>query len=177
MKKRIAFFGTMMLTLAIGVAIGQVGKANTAPVPGSADDPVVTKSYVDQKIAALGGTAPAPTTPTPTPTPTTPPPSTGGSTTPVLGIDTFKVVELDEGQVINGGEGTEFIVRAGSATAVIGASAKGGLTDITSGENLAHGDEAAQNHMILVPRNDGRGLQATSDGTTFIMVRGNYSIQ
>lgn len=173
MKKRIAFFGTMMLTLAIGVAIGQVGKANTAPVPGSADDPVVTKSYVDQKIAALGGTAPAPTTPTPT----TPPPSTGGSTTPVLGIDTFKVVELDEGQVINGGEGTEFIVRAGSATAVIGASAKGGLTDITSGENLAHGDEAAQNHMILVPRNDGRGLQATSDGTTFIMVRGNYSIQ
>ena len=168
MKKRIAFFGTMMLTLAIGVAIGQVGKANSAPVPGSADDPVVTKSYVDQEIAALGGTAPAPTTP---------PPTTGGSTTPVLGVDTFKVVELSEGQVINGGEGTEFIVRAGSAEAVIGANAKGGLTDITGAANLAHGDEAEQNHMILVPRNDGRGLKETSDGTTFIMVRGNYSIQ
>jgi hypothetical protein len=165
MKKRIAFFATMMLTLGIGVAIGQVGKADNAPVPGSADDPIVTKSYVDQKIAAISGTVP------------TPPPTSGGSATPVLGIDTFKVVELKPGQVINGGEGTEFIVRAGSAEAVIGANAKGGLTDITGGTNLGNGDEAVANHMILVPRNDGRGLRATSSGTTYVMVRGNYSIQ
>jgi hypothetical protein len=170
MKKRIAFFGTMALTLAIGFAIGQVGKADSPSSPGSADDPIVTKSYVDAKLAALGSggsTTPAPI----------PPSTSGGSATPVSGIDTFKVVELEQGEVMSGGEGTEFIVRGGKAVAVLGSGAKGGLSDLTEGTNVGDGEEVTLNHMLLVPRNDGRAIKATSPYGTFVMVRGNYSIQ
>jgi hypothetical protein len=176
MKKSIAFFGTMALTLAIGFAIGQVGKADSPSSPGSGDDPIVTKSYVDAKIAALGGSVPTPA-PAPTPAPTPPPANGGGSTTPISGVDTFKVVELTTGKVLNGGEGTEMIVRGGKAVAVIGTSAQGGLSDLTEGTNVGDGEEVLLNHMLLVPRNDGRAIKATSPYTTYVMVRGNYSIQ
>ena len=61
MKKSIAIFGTMALTLAVGVLIGQVGRADAGSTPGSGDDQIVTKSYVDQQIAKItGGATPPP---------------------------------------------------------------------------------------------------------------------
>ncbi|MFD2170136.1 hypothetical protein [Tumebacillus lipolyticus] len=163
MKRRIAFFGTMVLTLAVGVMIGQIGKADSNSTPGSADDPIVTKSYVDAKIAGLGsgGSNPGGN-------------PGGGSTTPVSGVDTFKVIQLKTGQTLKGGEGTEIIVRSGSATAI--ASSSGGLSDVTGATDLAADAPVPTNHMILVPRNDGRGIKAVANDP-YVMVRGTYTIQ
>ncbi|MGB8953924.1 MAG: hypothetical protein WCC10_01000 [Tumebacillaceae bacterium] len=168
MKKSIAIFGTMALTLSVGVLIGQVGRADSGSTPGSGADPIVTKSYVDQQIAKITGGA------TPAPQPTTPPPTPGGSTTPVAGIDTFKVIELAPHQVLKGAEGTEMIVRAGSSTAI--ASDNGGVSDITGGTDLEEGAPVELNHMLLTPRNDGRGIKA-GDSKTYVLVRGTYSVQ
>lgn len=167
MNKRLAFYGTMALTLGIGIAIGQVGLANTPSTPGSADDPIVSKSYVDQKIAELKGTIPAPApTPTPTPAPV--------QTTPVLGIDTFKPIKLTAGQTLLGGEGTEIIVR-GPGQAVALAPGANGISDITGGLDIPNGQALVPNHMLLIPRNDGRGIKA--EGETYIMVRGTYTLK
>lgn len=167
MKKRVTFLGTMVLTLAVGVLIGQIGSASSGSTPGSADDPLVTKSYVDQKLANLGSTGNTGTTPAPAP-------STGGSTTPVAGVDTFTVVQVPAGKTLKGGEGTEMILRSGSATII--ASSNGGVTDITGGQDLAQGVAVDKNHMLLIPRNDGRGLKI-GDYQAFVMVRGTYTIQ
>jgi hypothetical protein len=157
MKRRIAFLGVMVLTLAVGVMIGQIGQADSGSTPGSADDPIVTKSYVDAKIASLGSGG-----------------GTGGSTAPVPGVDTFKVIQLKTGQTLKGGEGTEIIVRSGSVSAI--ASSSGGLSDVTVGTDLAQGAEVPANHLILVPRNDGRGIKAVAHDP-YIMVRGTYTLQ
>jgi hypothetical protein len=167
MKKRVTFLGTMVLTLAVGVLIGQIGSASSGTTPGSADDPIVTKSYVDQAIAKLGSGGGATT-------PATPPPPTSGSTVPVAGVDTFVAVQVPAGKTLKGGEGAEMILRSGSATVV--ASENGGITDITGGKDLPQGQAVEKNHMLLIPRNDGRGLKV-GDYQAFVMVRGTYTIQ
>ncbi|ASS73900.1 hypothetical protein CIG75_02190 [Tumebacillus algifaecis] len=167
MKRRIAFFGTMALTLAVGVMIGQIGKADSGSTPGSAEDPIVTKSYVDSKIASLGSGGGNPGGGTPGGNP-------GGSTTPISGVDTFKVIQLKTGQTLKGGEGTEIIVRSGSVTAI--ASSSGGLSDVSNSADLAEGAQVPANHLILVPRADGRGIKAVANDP-YIMVRGTYTIQ
>lgn len=149
MKKSITLVGTMVLTLAIGVLIGQVGHADTPSQPGSADDPIVTKSYVDAKLANGGGGG------------------TGGS-------DAFAVVQLSSGQVLKGGAGTEIILRAGSATAV--ASVNGAVVDVSGAADLPQGAAVAVNHLLLIPRNDGRGVKNVSS-TGFYMVRGSYTVE
>ncbi|MGZ4111311.1 MAG: hypothetical protein ACXVP5_02595 [Tumebacillaceae bacterium] len=154
MKKSISIFGTMALTLAIGVVIGQVGKADTPAQPGSADDPIVTKSYVDAKLAGGGGTN-----------------NGGGGST---GSDAFAVVQLAAGQVLKGSAGTEIILRSGSATAV--SSVNGAVVDVSGSADLAQGAKVAINHLLLVPRTDGRGVKAGSS-TNFFMVRGAYTIE
>ncbi|HEU4964929.1 MAG TPA: hypothetical protein VFV52_13875 [Bacilli bacterium] len=173
MRKRLAFYGTMALTLGIGIALGQVGFATGNTVPGSADDPIVTKSYVDQKIAELnkttsstnGGTTTGTTGNTGTTTPTG---------TSVAGIDTFKPIKLTAGQTLLGGEGTEIIVRGPGEVLAVAPGADG-LSDITGALDIPNGQALAKNHMLLIPRKDGRGIKATAE--TYIMVRGTYTLQ
>jgi hypothetical protein len=162
MKKALTFLGTMVLTLAIGVAIGQVSKADTPSAPGSADDPIVTKSYVDQKLAGVGGGTPNTGG------------NTGGSTGGMATGASYKVVTLDPGQTIKGGEGAEFILRGGAATAI--ASSNGGVSDVTGGTDLAQGEKIEVNHLLLTPRNDGRGMKV-GGSTAYVLVRGSYTIQ
>jgi hypothetical protein len=164
MKRQFAFYGTMALTLAIGVWIGQGVKAENTFTPGSADDPIVTKSYVDAKVASVANQTPTPQQPQP-----------GNSTTPIVGIDTFKVVTINPGQSLKGGEGTEIIVRAGEVTVI--ASANGGVSDVTGGIDLAQGTKVQPNHLLLIPREDGRGIKAGGGGVTFLMVRGKYTVE
>ncbi|KEO84040.1 hypothetical protein [Tumebacillus flagellatus] len=161
MKKALTFLGTMVLTLAIGVTIGQVSKADTPSAPGSADDPIVTKSYVDQKVAGVSGGGSTGNTG-----------STGGTSAPA--DMSFKVVTLNAGQTIKGGEGTELILRGGTATAI--ASSNGGVSDVTGGTDLAQGANVELNHLLLTPRNDGRGMKV-GNGTAYLMVRGAYTVQ
>ena len=135
------------LVIVFSVFAVTVAAAAAADTPGTEGDPIVTKSYVDSQIARIssGGTASA----------------------------TYVVVEVSAGQKLLGKSGTEIILRSGEATAIDNGA--NGVSDITAGKDLMTGQSVGQNHLLLVPKDDGRGIQATTD--LFVMVRGAYSIQ
>jgi hypothetical protein len=84
----------------------------------------------------------------------------------------FSVVDLKTGDKFIGGTGCEFILRSGKATAII--SQNGGIPDTTGGIDLKQKDAIPQNHLLIIPRDDGRGFISTSN--IVIMVRGKYTI-
>lgn len=130
--------------------------------PGSTDDPVVTKSYivdkvvpeikayVDQQLGII--------------------PSDGSIT---ASPSSFNVVSVSKGQSIIGEAGTELILRMGKGTII--ATQKGGLADTTAGYDLADGTAMPSNHLLIVPVADGRGFIADTD--VLVMVKGGYTIK
>ena len=110
--------------------------AGNAPLPGSEEDPLVSRAYVDSVLA-------------------------------------MKVVEVSPGQSLIGYSGTEIILRAGTATVID--SELGGLCDCTEGVDLTKGANVPINHLLLVPRDDGRGIKATSK--VVVMVRGKFDVK
>ncbi len=84
----------------------------------------------------------------------------------------LEIVTLAPNQTLVCGAGTELILRSGNATAV--ASASGGLADVTGGVDIAQGEYILPNHLLIIPRDDGRGVYS-SEGAIF-MVRGAYTI-
>jgi len=148
-----SWFGVTLAVVAAGWGIGLMAQA--AAQPGSSDDPLVTKSYVDSLFASLGGQLPE------------------GSTLPSsLAIET---PVLKKGQKLIGVNGTEIIVRSGTAVAV-GGKSNLGLPDVTAGVDIKPGSKVAANHHIILPRDDGRGVQAVSS-QVIVMVRGTYWIE
>lgn len=135
------------LVIVFSVFAVTVAAAAAADTPGSEGDPVVTKSYVDSQIAQLKSSGTA--------------------------SDTYLVVEVKAGQKVLGKSGTEIILRSGEATAIDNGA--NGVSDITAGKDLMTGQSIGQNHLLLVPKDDGRGILAITD--IFVMVRGTYSIQ
>lgn len=135
--------------------------------PGSASDPLVTLSYlnetflgqimtqVDQKIAARnsqllqqpGGT---------------------GSTSSAE----FTVVTLSSGQTLTGDIGCEVMLRIGSASCV--SPSNPGLIDETTAAALNNGGALAVNHLYMMTI-EGRGVKAGA-ATTKLLVRGSYTI-
>lgn len=84
----------------------------------------------------------------------------------------YEVICLKAGQSIVGN--CELILRSGTAVALCpGAN---GLSDLTAGADIPGGTEISANHLLLVPRDDGRGMTVTS-GEAYIMVRGTYEIK
>lgn len=128
--------------------------------PGLADDPIVTKSYVDQKIADLtnGGA------------------SGGGTGTDPAASTKLEVVTVPNGAKLMVGAGGEVVVRTGKAVAY--STDTNGLSDLTAGADIASGMAIATNHLILFPR-DGRGIEPDpmqKNGLT-VLVRGGYKLQ
>lgn len=148
--------------------------ASVGSQPGTADDPVVTKSYVDQQIqkALQGGTI-ATQTPTATPTPVA---TAAPSSSPAPSSNEVVIVDVKPGQTLIAGAGAEFIVRAGKA--IIYSQDSNGVADLTDGVDLANGLAAPSNHLLSFPR-DGRGI-AVQEGQTLglvVMVRGSYTLK
>ncbi|MFL0555161.1 hypothetical protein [Paenibacillus barengoltzii] len=135
-------------------------------MPGTADDPVVTKSYVDQAIqqALDGGGSSSPNTP-----------STGesGSSSSNDGI---QIVEVKPGKILIASAGAEFIVRAGKA--VVYSADVNGVADLTDGKDIPNGGTVTNNHLLSFPR-EGRGIQVQEGDThnLTVMVRGGYQIK
>lgn len=137
--------------------------AAASAVPGDNSDPVVTKSYIDRVVEELkayvdskSGSSQETTTP-----------ETSGVSS------TYQVLNVSKGQKITMGESTEFILRAGNG--VIFAGTQGGIADVTGGEDLLSGESVPQNHLLIVPRSDGRGFTAKTDAV--LMLRGSYQIR
>ncbi|WP_138495820.1 hypothetical protein [Paenibacillus pinistramenti] len=146
--------------------------AGTSAQPGTADDPVVTKSYVDQQIqAALSGK----TTSTPSASSSSGSTSTGSSTSTSSSSDEIEVVAVNPGEKLMAKAGAEFIVRVGKAA--IYSSDSNGVADLTDGTDITNGKPVANNHLLSFPR-EGRGIMV-QDGVTSsltVMVRGGYTI-
>ncbi|MBQ2147599.1 MAG: hypothetical protein II439_04855 [Firmicutes bacterium] len=142
-------------------------------VPGTAADPVVSKSYMDAQVAILqtqiktlqeqidklaagqsGSETPS--------TPATP-----------AEVPKFVVVKVDAGKSLIGSASAEIILRSGTATAIAGAS--GGVSDLTGGTDLSTGTNVSKNHLLIIPADDGRGIRCTT--TCYVMVKGDYTLQ
>lgn len=85
----------------------------------------------------------------------------------------FVPVELNEGQILIGGEGAEIIFRSGKARAY--SENEMGLIDVSSGTELFSGDSIEPNHLLIVGRNDGRGAIALEH--SWFTVKGGYTIK
>jgi hypothetical protein len=144
-KKTAALCLAVLLCAVMTAAVRAAGAS-----PGSEDDPVVTKSYVDKQISAA----------------LAPQPYGAGS-----GV--FLPVEVAAGQKLIGGAGAEIILRSGEAVIISGES--NGVSDLTGGLDLLAGAPVQPNHLLLVPRDDGRGLAAHSG--LWVMVRGAYTLR
>lgn len=141
----------LLISFAAGLYAGRTAQGSPVPEPGSADDPLITLSYLEQYLREHG---------------------MGES------VSTFKVVTVSPGQMLEGGEGTELILRAGIAEAVSN-SAGNGISNISVGKDLLSGERLSTNQLMIVPRADGRGARvpATSTQEAVFLVRGPYTIK
>jgi hypothetical protein len=139
-------FLSLLLLLAAGSYAPHTAGGAAFPEPGSAEDPLVTMSMLRDYVQQHAA---------------------GGST--------FVLVNATRGAFLEGGAGTEIILRAGTAAAV-GSAPGSGLVNITNGTNLDTGTVLTRNHLLLVPRADGRGARITS-ATAVFMVRGPYQLR
>ena len=137
--------------------------------PGSSQDPLVSKSYVDANFAELenminnGNNGGNNYTPEDT---NTLPPSVNESES------TYVPVQLLTGQTLVGNEGTEIILRTGKAVTYTQAS--NGIVNVTKGTELYNNDPIETNNLLIIPRQDGRGVTATTD--CWLLVKGGYEI-
>lgn len=89
----------------------------------------------------------------------------------------YSVLELTRGQTVTSkNDSIEIIIRPGTVASAVSPFADQGLADLTDGTELLNGKNLPINHILLVPRNDGRGIMITSS-KAYIMVRGDYEIQ
>jgi hypothetical protein len=151
-----------VLLFGSGLTIGSVANlwADSflhSPQPGSADDPLVTKSYVDEQIRkALSGKAP--------------------ELPEATATQELAIVQLKPGQTLVAHAGTEMIVRNGRTVVV--SDSVDGIPDVTAGKDIKNGELVSNNHLLISPV-EGRGIRPHEDvtGTIFVMVRGNYTIR
>ncbi len=164
-KKKGYLIVTGFIALGLAFSHFSVSKA-TNYEPGSKEDPIVTRSYVerraeqlkyyfDQKIEELK--------------------TNSGNSSPVTENpnSSFVVLQLERNQRLVCGAGTEVILRSGEALAV--ASESGGVSDVTQGKDLKMGEPVSLNHHLIIPRDDGRGIKAKT--SIYVMVKGSYRIQ
>lgn len=103
----------------------------------------------------------------------------GGSEDPLVTqsyVDQYvqwEVAELKAGQVLKGEAGTELLVRRGQAVVVD--KSGNGIPDVTAGTDIAANGKVSLNHLLIIPREDGRGIKAIDFAV--VMYRGGASIQ
>lgn len=88
---------------------------------------------------------------------------------------TFELITLGENETILCEAGAEIIVRSGRSIIVTSESSTGGISDLTLGKDLVNGEQISNNHLLIVPKGDGRGIKATITGA--VMIKGKYTKQ
>lgn len=131
------FSALVVLLLVISVGFNIAAALSDGAEPGSDQDPLVSKGYVDgvvaknmeeitklkQQLEELKNQQPS-----------------GGSAG-------FEVLTLEIGQTLLPGSGSELILRSGSAKAVEGTNGK--LADVTSAKDVLKGTAAVINHLLI----------------------------
>jgi hypothetical protein len=147
--------------IALGAVAGLIitySAEGASQQPGSAEDPLVTKSYVDQQVARLVKEELAK--------------AGGGAAT--AGAE-MTIVNVANHQRLMAAAGTEVIVRTGKAVAYVTDGT--GISDVTDGKNITNGQPVLKDHLILFPR-DGRGIMPDpkQKNGLIVMVRGEYEL-
>lgn len=173
--------------LGLGMWIGGAitTDASSPTQPGSPDDPLVTKSYVDKLLAGgSGGSVSADKAIQELQAELEKAKQElkkivdqaggiGGGTAPAAGL---KVEVLKPGMKLFGGEGATVIVRNGDVRAI--STDGNGIPDVTAGEDIQDGQTVGLNHMLLFPRDGTRGItpgpQQKDD--VYVIVQGPYVI-
>lgn len=172
------------IVTAAGVLWGYGKVRASGSLPGSAADPLVSKSYVDEKfgqlLSMLNGLSQDEKPYVPD----------GADSAEIINevmrrvdallaergeqpqTDTYAPVFAKRGQIITGGEGSEIILRSGSAIGYV--TGENGVSDITSGTEILNGMQVFVNHLLIVPRSDGRGVRLTAD--SWFLIKGSYTI-
>ena len=180
-KKGLVFIAVIVL----GIGLSGAAQAVT-PEPGSDQNPLVTQDYVDSKVNDLANTINghnakiADLTQKNADMAAKLAEMTQKNTDMAVQIqmlqqqsEKFTAIEIEAGKKVTFGAGAEFILRGGQAKAIGNYNA--GLSDITSGKDLQTGAAVLYNHLILVAKDDGRGISTASK--TWILVKGSYTIK
>lgn len=155
MNKRIK---TTVIGLSMGVLL--LASSMVFSEPGSEKDPLVTMSYVNDKIENLKDYIDVKLRNLSQ--------NSGFS-------EGLQVVELKPGQKLIAKAGTEIIIRGGKSTAY-GVGEDKGLSDVTEGMDIDNEKHFLPiNHLLIVPRDDGRGVYAHTDSV--FMIKGAYEIK
>lgn len=159
MKKFLRNCGIATFLIGAGLIIGSMITSSADGLldtnqPGSVNDPLVSKSYVDERVQELVRQ------------------EIKGQTAAGQSAE-LNIVQLKAGQVLYAGAGTELIVRNGKTVAV--SDSNNGIPDVTKGVDIQAGEEIETNHLLIFPA-EGRGIKPQSDtsGTIYVMVRGDY---
>lgn len=147
MKK---IYALILIFVAILAVLGIV-YADSTQDPGSQQDPLVTKSYVDSKYDDLKSYVDS---------------KAGSGTT-----SGYDIVELNPGESITLYQGSEAIVRTDNSSTIV--TSTDGVSDLTGGKDLKNNAVIPANHLLLFPRSDGRGIKAKS--YTIVVVMGKYT--
>lgn len=140
--------------------------------PGDSSDPIVVLSYLNQRLDKLINDYKLDTIESMQAKINSleeKKPSTDGGTTD---SKAFEIVQINAGEKLIAESGTELILRGGEAF-IIG-SDLGGITDVTAGYDFTSDMKVRDNHYLIIPRSDGRGVY-TNDYALF-MVRGAYKV-
>ena len=160
MKKNYTF---AVIIAALIIAIGSIAVSfATDIIPGSQDDPVVTKAYVDRAMADLKAELSKSIAS-----------QNASSSNAASAAAGWEVVQVESGKTVIGGQGTEMILRSGKAVAVH--EGANGLSDLTGAVEVFNGTSIKTNHLLLVPRADGRGIKCTE--SAYVMILGSYEIK
>lgn len=162
-KKTMTMLITVLLVVAVIAGVGAYAASNY----GTADDPLVTMSYitdtltpeleslfndkVNAAVEKLENSFVAATQQT---------------------SDSYKLVTLGNGQKIVGSVGCEMLLRIG--TAKCAAASSPGLVDTTTASSIDNGNDLTANHLYMVTI-EGNGITATSS-VVKILVRGTYTV-
>jgi len=177
MKKSILWVITVVLIL---TALLNIGLAATG-TPGSDSDPLITSSYLDKKIQEITSSIETVVSNFEA--------KIEQNNTNLTVLDkkveeisniskgssgsVYEIVNLPAGKQIICQSSTEVIVRTGKAKVVSLNSS--GLSDVTAGYDASPGSFIETNHLLIVPRTDGRGIIAQE--ACVLMVKGTYSIK
>jgi len=183
-----AFCLAMVLSVVMSASV--TGADQPTGAAGSAEDPLVTLSYINkvfkpqieqalEKIAEQKATQIV-TEKLKNFTPAAPAPAAAPvQNTYIMSAEAssgYVVLELTKGQKLRVKSGSlELILRPGGKAAVISEYKTQGIADLTTGEELLNDKNVPVNHSLLIPKADGRGISVTSV-IAYVMIRGDYEI-
>ena len=171
MRKKLYISALVIAFAAGGLVLGSRLEGAGA-TPGGPGDPLVSQSYVDMRFNELAQLMAA---------------GVGQVNMEIITSEvwanistfigdganaSFEPVFVAAGGVLRAGEGTEIILRSGTAAAHV--PGPDGIVNATSGQDLAHGVSIAANNLLIIPRDDGRGVLAVQD--SWFIVRGAHTI-